>query len=230
MRDVLANPHARVLLTVFFVQRMGTAAVTTLIPFLTRYQMGDPTILTPLMGIVFGISILTIPIWIRLGNHFEKKSLVTVSMVLVGLVFGLLGFIGKDQLSYAIALGALAGVGIGGLDVLLPSIQADVIDYDELRSGERKEGVYFAAWHFVDKTSIAISVAMVGFLLSASGFVAGQEQSAQTLSALRALSGGIPMVCFCTGLLLFLRFRLTRGEHAKIRSQIDRRRFESSSG
>jgi len=229
MRDVLANPHARVLLIVFFVQRMGTAAVSTLIPFLTRYQLGDPTLLTPIMGTVFGVSILTIPIWIRLGHHFEKKTLVTISMALVGIVFGLLGFIGKDQVPYAIALGALAGVGIGGLDILSPSIQADIIDYDELHSGERKEGVYFAAWHFINKTSIGISAAMVGFLLTASGFVAGQEQTQETLSALRLMSGGIPMVCYFTGVLIFLRFRLTRQEHSEIRAQIDSLRSDLSS-
>ena len=224
VRDVLANPHARLLLIVFFTQQLGIAAVSTLMPFIARYQMGDAGLLIPIMGTVFGVSILTIPIWIRLGQHFEKKSLVSISMALVGTVFGLLGIVQEGQVSFAIALGALAGLGIGGLDVLTPSIQADVIDYDELETGERKEGVYFAAWHFVAKTGMGISGAMVGFLLSASGFVAGQAQSDETLLAMRVLAAGIPLVCYATGLFVFLRFRLTRKEHASIQATLELRR------
>ena len=70
---------------------------------------------------------------------------------------------------------------------------------------------------------------MVGFLLSASGFVAGQEQTEETLFVLRLLSGGIPMICYFTGILLFMRFRLTRSEHAKIRREIDTRRAQMTS-
>ncbi len=222
-RDVLANPHARLLLIVFFTQQMGIAAVSTLVAFLARYQLGDPALLTPIMGTVFGVSILTIPIWIRLGHHFEKKTLVTISMALVGTVFGLLGLTQEGQVFFAVGLGALAGVGIGGLDVLLPSIQADVIDYDELETGERKEGVYFSAWHFVQKTAMGISGALVGILLSASGFVAGQEQTEQALFAIRLLCSGIPLVCYATGLLIFLRFGLNRKEHSEIRAKLDAR-------
>ena len=225
MRDVLANPHAKLLLSVFFTQQLGIAAVSTLVPFVARYQLGDASLLIPIMGTVFGVSIVTIPIWIRLGRHFEKKTIVLVSMALVGSVFGLLGAVQPGQVEIAMALGALAGVGIGGLDVLTPSIQADVIDYDELATGERKEGVYFAAWHFVAKTGMGISGAMVGFLLSASGFVAGQEQSSETLLAMRILSAGIPLICYSTGLILFMRFRLTREDHAEIQAQIRSRRL-----
>ncbi len=220
MRDVFANPHARLLLIVFFTQQLGIAAVSTLIPFIARYQLGDAGLLIPIMGTVFGVSILTIPLWIRLGHRFEKKLLVSISMMLVGTVFGLLAFVQPGQVSFAVGLGALAGVGIGGLDVLTPSIQADVIDYDELATGERKEGVYFAAWHFVAKTGMGISGAIVGFLLSATGFVSGQEQSEETLLAMRFLAAGIPVICYATGLIVFLRFRLTRAEHAEIRARI----------
>lgn len=224
IRDVFANRHARLLLFVFFSQQLGIAAVSTLMPFVTRYQLRDPGLLIPIMGTVFAVSILTIPLWIRLGHHFEKKSLILISMALVGTVFGLLALVEPGQVPFAIGLGALAGLAIGGLDVLTPSIQADVIDCDELATGERKEGVYFAAWHFVAKTGMGISGAAVGFLLSASGFVAGQEQSPETLVAMRFLAAGIPLICYATGLIAFFRFRLTREEHAEIRAQIDERR------
>ena len=52
-----------------------------------------------------------------------------------------------------------------------PSIQADVIDWDEHATGERKEGSYFAAWNFVFKVATGLTQALTGFVLTFSGYV-----------------------------------------------------------
>ena len=53
--------------------------------------------------------------------------------------------------------GEIAGVGGGCGQVVGPSIQADVVDYDERATGERKEGIYFAAWAFVRKSAFGVA-------------------------------------------------------------------------
>jgi GPH family glycoside/pentoside/hexuronide:cation symporter len=107
--------------------------------------------------------------------------------------------------------------------VLFPSIQADVIDYDELRSGERKEGVYFAAWNLASKTATGVSGMLVGFLLATSGFAPNLEQPESATLTIRALSSVFPFICYSAGILAFLRFGLSRSTHAAIRAQLDAR-------
>ena len=46
-----------------------------------------------------------------------------------------------------------------------PSIQGDVIDYDEFLTGERKEGSYFSAWSFVQKSATGVMLLLTGFVL-----------------------------------------------------------------
>lgn len=95
--------------------------------------------------------------------------------------------------------------------------------WDELETGERKEGTYFAAVNFVQKTSNGAMVMLAGFVLQLTGFEPNVEQSETVKLAMRGLFGFVPFACYTVGVLLFLRFRLTRAEHARIRSELERR-------
>jgi len=222
--EVLQNPHARLLLGVFFLQQVGVGAVTFMAAYYAQYILGDPKAFAPMMGSLFVVSLLSIPAWIWLGDRFDKKSLILAAMCIVGCALFSLGFLreGDRLLVYAVAM--IAGVAIGGLDVLFPSMQADVIDFDELRSDERKEGVYFAAWAFAAKTALGISGMLAGLALGATGYVAGDVQPESVRFAIRAMMSGVPLVTYGAGILLFRRFALTREAHAEIQRTLAGRR------
>ncbi|UCE85335.1 MAG: MFS transporter [Deltaproteobacteria bacterium] len=221
--DIWRNPHARLLLLVFFLQQIGVGAVTIMAAYFSQYVLGAPGAVAWILGTFFVTSLVAIPLWVRLGQRFEKKSLCLVSMCVVSLAMGALGFMGEGDLVGVTLVAGLAGGAGACLDVLFPSIQADVIDYDELRTGERKEGMYFAAWSFAFKTASGLAGMLVGFLLGASGFEPNVEQTQSTKWAIRALMSGIPFFCYSAGLLVFMRFGLSRSLHAEIRSAIDAR-------
>jgi GPH family glycoside/pentoside/hexuronide:cation symporter len=106
--------------------------------------------------------------------------------------------------------------------VVGPSIQADVIDYDELHTGERKEGAYFAVWNFVRKSAYGIAAMLVGLMLSTLGFEANAVQGETTRLGMRVLFSFVPGACYLLGTLAFLRFRLDEAEHAAIRRELER--------
>ena len=221
--EVFRNPHARLLMGVFFVQQIGVGTVTATAFFYAKYILGDEKLLPVMMGGLFVCSILSIPMWIALGRRHDKKSLLNVAMIAVGASFFALGFIRDGDLVVVAIVCAAAGLAIGGLDVLFPSLEADVIDYDELQSGERKEGVYFAVWHFASKTSGGVAGMISGALLGAVGFQPDVEQTEAAQLGIRALMSGIPLITYGTGIWLFRRFELTRERHAEIRRTLDAR-------
>ena len=122
------------------------------------------------------------------------------------------------------ALGLIGGVGGGCGAVVGPSIKADVIDYDELVTGERKEGSYFAVWNFVRKSAFGLTAMLTGFALQASGFQPNVEQTEQAKLAMSVLIGLVPGFFYGAGTLLFLRFGLNEREHAAVRAELDARR------
>ena len=62
-------------------------------------------------------------------------------------------------------LAAFAGLAAGCGGTIGPSVQGDVIDYDEQQTGERKEGSYFAAWNFVYKSAFGVMSLLTGYVL-----------------------------------------------------------------
>ena len=69
-----------------------------------------------------------------------------------------LGFIARFWMRRPILLTAcvvLTLVSVGFDLALPPAIHADVIDHDTVRSGEQRSGLYFAAWSFITKLSLA---------------------------------------------------------------------------
>jgi GPH family glycoside/pentoside/hexuronide:cation symporter len=222
-REVLANPHARVLLGVFFLQQIGVGAITFMAAYYAEYILNDPGSLAPMMGALFATSLISIPLWIALGQRFDKKPLLMIAMCIVGGALFSMGFLGEGDFVWVLIVASIAGVAVGGLDVLFPSMQADVIDYAELATDERKEGVYFAAWHFAAKTALGISGMLAGFALSATGYEAGVEQSEDVKFAIRGLMSGIPVVAYGAGTWLFRRFALTSEVHAEMREELDAR-------
>lgn len=223
LADVWQNPHARLLLLVFFTQQLGIGAVTIMAAYHAEYVLGAPQALPAVLGSFFLVSILSVPLWVALGRRFEKKALLVASMTMVCLAIGGMYFVQTGDVLTMSLLAGIGGAAGGGADVIFPSLQADVIDFDEFRTGQRKEGMYFAAWNFVAKTALGLAGIVTGFMLGATGFVPNQEQSETAKLAIRGLMSGWPLLCYGVGALLFLRFSLTRAAHAEIRKVLDTR-------
>jgi GPH family glycoside/pentoside/hexuronide:cation symporter len=166
--------------------------------------------------------------WVSLSRRFGKKRLWILSMVMTGFGFGAMFFLTEGSIALICTLAAVCGLGAGSGAVVGPSIQADVIDYDEYRSGKRKEGAYFATWNFVFKTATGITVMMTGFVLGFSGFIPNVEQTGEAKTALLALYAVFPFVCYSVGALIFARFKLDEVEYTRIRAALDARQSPDS--
>ena len=108
--------------------------------------------------------------------------------------------------------------------MLGPSVQADVVDYDEYVTGERKEGSYLAVWNLIRKGAGGLTALAAGLVLQWAGFEPNAEQTPQTKTAMLALFGLLPGSCYLAGALLFARFSLNETERADIRGILEERR------
>ena len=104
-----------------------------------------------------------------------------------------------------------------------PSIQADIIDYDESVTGERKEGSYLAVWNVVRKFAGSVTAFIVGITLQMAGFEPNVEQTETAKTAIQSLLALLPGCCYVVGALLLLRFNFNEKEHADVREAIERR-------
>lgn len=226
-RDVWANPHARLLLIVTFIEHVGSSAIAALTLYVTHYIVGAPT-WAPLIIFAYMLpSSASVPMWLPLSRRFGKIRVWIGGMLLTGVSFGamfLLPFLDDvdTRLTWIIVMAFFAGLANGCGGTLGPSVQGDVIDYDEHLTGERKEGAYFAAWNFVQKGALGVMLLLTGFVLEYSGFVPNQEQTMTVKMAMITLYGLFPLVCYLIGAYMFTKFKLDEFAHSEIRAGLDR--------
>jgi GPH family glycoside/pentoside/hexuronide:cation symporter len=222
--DVLRNPHARLLLVVFLIQQLGIVALTGAMPFLTEYVLRTPQHTSLYLAAFFVASLVGIPIWMRIARGRDKKHVLMASMLLAALAIGMLVFAGEGDVTFVLVVAALGGLAAAGGDVIGPSLQADVIDWDELETRQRKEGTYFATWAFAAKSAGGLASMAIGWSLAGMGFVPNAPQSEGAQLGLRVVAALFPAVLYAIGVVLFSRFGLTAAEHARIREQLALRR------
>ncbi|NNL67623.1 MAG: MFS transporter [Myxococcales bacterium] len=223
-RDVMANPHARLLVGIFFLEQLGFASLLTLMPYLSDYVVQTPgrTFLY-LMGAIVSMA-ASVPAWIVLSRRFGKRAIWIGSLIAKLVIFASLAIVGEGDAAL-LAIGAIAfGVVAGAGNVVGPSLKADVIDWDEAESGERKEGAYFAAWNFVQKAAGGFSGWMIGIVLTATGFVANAAQGEAALLGIRLLASPWPLLLHALALVLVWRFTLDEAAHRAARDRAGSRR------
>jgi len=222
LRDVAANPHARLLLFVIFIDGIGTGGIGVLIPFVIEYVVGMKDLVPYLLGLNMLATLAGIPLWIRLAGFFEKRHLVLSAMIGSGIGYGLILLVGEGDWHIIAISSVIAGTSSSCANILGYTLKSEIIDCDEYATGERKEGAYFAGWSFMSKLAGGIMIGLVGYALSWSNFVPNEpEQTELVKNTMILLMGGFPLVCYLIGAIAFSRFRLTEREHARIRTELD---------
>lgn len=215
--DVLRNPHGRLLFIVYGIETFGAASIGMLAPYIMQYVVHAPNLNEAFILAYFVPQFALTPIWIRLARKFSKKNLWLFSMMCMAVGYSSIFFVGEDSFTLLFVIIFLLGLGGGCGSVIAPSIQADVIDYDEYLTGERKEGAYTAIWNFIRKAAGGISAIITGWALQFAGYVPNAEdQSDLVIIVLLALIGLLPALCYGIGTVLFFRFSLNEAEHDRI--------------
>jgi GPH family glycoside/pentoside/hexuronide:cation symporter len=118
----------------------------------------------------------------------------------------------------------LSGIGLGATLALPSSIQADVIDYDELLTGERREGRYIGLWSIAKKLAAAVGVGAGLSILGLAGYIPNAEQPEAVLLALRVLYALVPSGCNLVALAIAFAYPISGATHQRILEAIERRK------
>ena len=215
--DVLRNPHGRLLFLVYGIETLGAASIGLLAPYVMEYVVDTPNLIEVFIMMYFVPQFAFTPMWIWLGKRYSKKSLWLFSMMVSTTGYFSIFFLRDSSLWLLFCVIFLLGLGGGCGSVIAPSIQADVIDYDEYMTGERKEGAYTAVWNFIRKAAAGVTAFATGLVLQFSGYVPNADDQTEAVkTAIVALMGLFPAACYALGTLFFLRFSLNRKEHQRI--------------
>lgn len=190
VRRVLRNRVFRLLLTVYLIGSITGAIPGTLMPYFVTYVLKpeNPTLwISIFLLIYFGFGFLFLPGWVWLARHVGKKLAWQLSFVSAFTGSLALFFVGEGQLFEVGVILAWAGSSFAARLFLGPSIQADVIDYDELYTGKRREAQYGALWSVMTKFMVIPSLTIPLAVLATLGYQPNVEQTPEVQFAIRAI-------------------------------------------
>ncbi len=109
--------------------------------------------------------------------------------------------------------------------VLLPSMLADIVDFDELEGGTRREGAFASTLSYVLKLGTTFTLLAAGPLVELTGFDPRRAlQDATTITELRILFAVVPAVASLLAAIALGRYPLTRDTMNAIRARLEARR------
>ena len=175
-------------------------------------------------GLVMGF--MGIPFFNRIAHRYGKRHA-------LGLVFlmAICAFIGdwwfyNPEIPWLqlFASGCVAFTG-AGFWTLYGSTLADVIDYDELETGKRREGSFSSCQSWISKVGMALGGGASGFILSSTNFSSDLAvQSPQTIFMIRIMLSAIPVIGLAVAFYAVISFPLTRDKMHEIRRALEARR------
>ncbi len=115
---------------------------------------------------------------------------------------------------------------LGGLFTLMPSMIADVVDLDELKTNERREGLFGAVFWWVVKLGMGVAVWGGGLLLNYTGFDVelGGNQSAEAIHLMRVFDVVVPAATAGLAIFAMSYFPLTEQKAFEVRAELEARR------
>jgi len=124
----------------------------------------------------------------------------------------------------------LLAFGLGSLFTLMPSMIADVVDTDELKTHQRREGMYGSIFWWMVKLGMAAALAGGGYMLNATGFdvALGGDQSGHSIFLLRIFDAGVPILASAIAIWAVLTFPITEAKAYEVRQELERRRGRPS--
>ena len=226
-RDVIANRVFLPLLLAFIVGSMGRTINSAVALYYYEYRLALEetrvflSILLP-FTLVIALSIIG---WHAISKRIGKKKPAVFGVLVLGVYTCIAYPLFPTGRILPPLLGGLFGGLLIGSVFLMDSAVADVVDEDELRSGEHREGLYFGVWRMGTKLARALGLAFSGFLLEWIGFRSDTAiQSPDTITGLAWLFGPGVGVWFIFAALILMRFPLDRAGSQKILAQLDSRR------
>jgi len=179
-------------------------------------------------GTVSAIStfvVITIVTW--LGTKIGKRRAFIVSTAISMLGYALKWVCYNPDYPILVVLPApLLAFSLGGLFTLMPAMVADVVDFDELKTHKRREGMYGSIFWWVVKLGMSAALAGGGFLLNATGFDVALEgnQTDNTIFFMRLFDAGIPIITSALAIWAVAAFPITEQKANEVREQLEKRR------
>lgn len=210
------KPYVIILLT-HAVHVTAITVISGILPYYFKYVLGDEHKTTIGLVILLVTAMLFIPVSVFLSKRVGKKPVYITGMVIIAITSMILFFFGHTLgLTFVFVLMFIDGVGLGFIYAMPWAIMPDTVEYGYLKTGERTEGAFYGIWTFILKLGQAMAIGLMGWILSASGYVADIAQADSAIFGIRAIAGPVGAVIFLLAVLVVAFYPINEKKYKEI--------------
>lgn len=221
LRTTLRNRPFVMLMSAATLVRLGLTLVQASLAYFVIYQLqGDKGDLPRFMGTLLGVVGLSLFVWKRVVDRWEKNLAYILGLVLCAAGLVALHWVGPGDKWLVTAILVVIGIGMGAHWIVPFAMVPDTIDHGHMQTGERKTGMYYGLYGLMDKLARTLATVMVAGMLDLTGYAPNVAQSPAALQGIGLMTGLLPAVCLALAIPLLLAYPITRSRHAHILSSV----------
>ena len=202
----------------------------TILLYFIKYVVNRESNSELIMATIFVVGICALPLWTWTSRRLDKRLAYIIGMAFFAAVLlVLINLTPATPLSWILVLCVLAGIGVSAAHVIPWSIIPDAIEYDELKTGEQTRGHVLQLDLSLSKSRLILchpaGVAGVG----CHGYIPNSAtQPPSAVLGIRIVTGPIPAVMICIGIVFAILYPLGRERYTQIAQELEERRSGST--
>ena len=231
LKIAFANKAFLYIIGIYLCSWLGVQLTASILIYYVVSWMGLDEAQFPLFAIaVQGTALVMLFFWKFVSNKLGKKIVYYLGMSIWIVAQAALFLIQPGQITFLYIGAIMAGFGVSVAYLIPWSMIPDVIELDELNTGQRREGIFYSFMVLLQKLGLALALFLVGQALEFSGFVeripgeAIPVQPDSALLAIRIAIAPLPTIFLIIGLVLTYFYPITKEVHADIRRQLKERK------
>jgi len=203
-----------------FLVQLSFIMLTSTLPFYTKYVLrGVEQDITLMMLPIFLVSFPMLYVWKKITDKYGAKKAFMIAIVIFSIALISLFF--TNNVKTGMFASASLGIGFPGLIFLFDVLLSDVVDEDELKTGVRREGIYFGMQGFIIRIAISIQAIIFSTILTTTGYDAELTiQPSSAVMGMRLLISIFPIIPLILGFISISFYPLYGKKLAEIKERV----------
>lgn len=216
-------------LVIFLLTWVAVDVLQSTLLYFIKYCAGRESQSDLIMGMIFVTAIFALPFWEWASRRWSKRWAYVAGIAFWAVVQLVLITVNSSTgIELILFLCVLAGIGVAAAHVLPWAMIPDAIEWGELQTGERHEGLFYSLITLMQKVASSIAIPLTLLLLDVTGYVPNAaQQPPSALLGIRFIVGPIPAALLCTGILFAILYPLSRERYAQVCQELESRRVSS---
>lgn len=219
MQVTLSNRPFRFVMGLYLLAWTTASILAAMLVYFANYRLRVPEQANYFVLLAEGAAIFFIPVWVWVARKLDKRQAFIIGMLTWIVVLLGISALPADAIGWAYLLAALSGSGIAAAYVLPWAMIPDLIEHDQIQTGQRREGSYYAFASFFQKLATALALWGMGQALAYTGYITPEAngplpvQPEAAIQAIRLFTGPIPTALLILAVLFAWKYPITRATH-----------------